>query len=441
LAAGAALAVVAAAPAGAGWSPPQTLSRSHFFALPIGLGQTRGDALASWRWVDRPGVERVSMRPLGRPAPPARTLPAHTVAGPVAYGWNRIIVATAASGPDGARLLVRFGAANGRFGRDVLVARARSIYDVRLVANARGDAALGWLVSDGTPTVRAFASVRRRGAAFGRPILLGSGRIFRVSTAIGPDGAVLAAWSTRGGVVRTRTKSARDAAFAPVDLLRSHPAHLATPQVAFDGGGGAWVAWSAQDHSPSGVFGDAFVQIARRPPGATRFLPAQLLDRAAPSVHPLDVSLAIGADRIAIVAWMLRFVEADSGHAEVRVAQADALGTTRTDTLASFALPEVDGHAISAARRHPSSSMTPAAAVLWTQGAKSEERPAPLFASIREPVAPGALPGWGAPEIVTPSAGVFGLHAGYSGSGDSLVALYPRPLPSGRFVILQSTYR
>ena len=436
----------AVAPAGANWTAAQTLSRPHAFVAPSGLGYARGDGLAVWNWTDDDGGgggERRSTRPIGLPGgrvPVERDLPAGTAAGPVVYGSGRVIIATQTDRDGRATLRVRHGTIDGRFGRSVAVARARSIYGHRLVGNAYGDAALGWLVSDGTGSVRVFVSARRRGGAFGVPILLGRGRIVGMTMSIGLDGGVLVAWNSAGGIIRARVRGGRERAFHRVEELPARPAVVDTLKTAVDDAGGAWIAWSGQSFSGES---EAFVELARRPAGSTRFRPARLLERAKASV-PSAVSLAIGVGRIAVLAWLIGHHETGRpSRTDVRAAQTDAHGATRTDTLASFAAVDSEDMVLAAARYGSAPGLNVGAAVLWTQRPDPGEVPTPLLASVRAPAQlAGPLPGWGAPELVTTAADpMASIALAYPGGGDALVALFAHRRADGRAVLQHSIRR
>ena len=159
--------LAAVTPAGAEWTAAQTLSRPHAFVAPSGLGYARGDGLAVWNWTDETTAASAARRgPSGCPGDgsrPSATCPPAPSPGRSCTDRGRVIIATQTDRDGRATLRVRVGTRDGRFGRSVVVARARSIYGHQLVGNASGDAALGWLVGDGTGNVRVFVSVRRRG--------------------------------------------------------------------------------------------------------------------------------------------------------------------------------------------------------------------------------------------------------------------------------------
>jgi hypothetical protein len=221
--------------------------------------------------------------------------------GLAAYGKRSALLASV---PDtSTRLYVRFGHADGTFGKRRLVRRGSvRIASVSLAVNAKGDAALGWFEDRGVRADRVYVALRRAGHAFGAPLRLATGRIRSVAAAVGAAGDVLVAWDARG-VLRTRFKPHGRASFRSTDTIRSEDAFFADLHPVVTSNGRAVLAWSAQFLSEGGDSGPQFFQEAIRPAGGPRFRRAILLDRVdSPqgTARPLD---AVADGSGVAVAW------------------------------------------------------------------------------------------------------------------------------------------
>jgi hypothetical protein len=326
---------------------------------------------------------------------------------------------------------VHFGTLDGRFGRAQRIARARGLRGAQLDVNARGDAVLVWWVDDGVARDRVYVSLRRRGGRFGAPRPLATGRIRGTSAAIGAGGDVLVAWDALG-VVRTRFKARSDRDFRAMDELRSQDAYSTALQTAVAPGGGAWVAWTAQLLTEGGGSEDAFIEVATRPPAAHRFRPARLLQQAPDWARPGPVSLAVGAQGDAVLAWAMW----DGGPAgqpaftEIRSAGVTGAGTPTVTTLSRFASVELRDGAVAATGGGRD------ATILWTQSTQLLTDDNRLYASTRT-----ASSDWGAPELVFEGLGASG-SAGYPpGATSPLVVFSSRLAEPPLRRVVQATVR
>jgi hypothetical protein len=402
------LALALAAPAEAAtWSPPEDVSTAHqFIDAPALVVARNGRALATWRFGDpertrfsaasrAPGAARFgATRPLTRPSGLDR-LP-ETVEGIAAYGRRRVLLAStrpAGRGPTARlRLEVRFGRADGTFGRRRTMRRpgrsfraASRIADVSLAVNARGDAALAWSEDRGVRTDRVYVALRRAGHGFGKPRRLVTGRVRSVSAAIGPSGDVLVAWASRE-VVRARFKGRGRRSFAAAQTIRSEDAAGAQMDAVVNAGGRAVLVWSAQRATEGGERGPVFFQGAVRPAGAQRFRRAELLERMDTEAG-LGRLMAAGVDPTGnvVVAWS----GSDGTSRRVRVSQADQAG--RFTAPADVSAPGADA-LLSDLEVGP----TGRAIVVWDGGV---EDPASV---VRAAVAPTVVQPFGPPEDVSP---------------------------------------
>lgn len=304
------------------WSTPQDLSPPHTFVdEPRLVTWPSGVALASWSWGDgtgaggRSGVEAAA-RGRGRDAfSPRRPLVrgrrsdrrTESIAGPVAYGRERTLVATsrpldARPGERRVRLIAHFARAGGGRERRRRVRTAAGIGSVALAGNDRGAAAVAWFEDRGVRTDRVYVALRRAGGRFGTPRLLARGRIRGVSVAVGAGGDVLVAWDARG-VLRTRFKPRTRRGFRATDTIRSEEAFFADLHPVVTASGRAVLAWSAQFMSEGGGSRDVYVQAALRPPRAARFRPAQVLERLGGERIERPIDAVVGPlDRV-VVAW------------------------------------------------------------------------------------------------------------------------------------------
>jgi hypothetical protein len=336
-----ALLLLAPAAARAEWTG-QTVSAPHAaIDDPSVIVAGDGGALASWRFQEglgrgsRSGTEGAARAPraagFGRRVAivPAASIerPETSVAGLEPYGADGALLALILPGPGDtpqARIGVRFGHVDGRFGTLHILRRARpyTIMRASLAVNARGDAALAWFEDRGVRTDRVYVALRRAGHGFGAPRRLATGRIRGVAAAIGARGQVLVSWDARG-VLRTRFKARGARGFRATDTIRSQDAYFADMHPVVTPSGRAVLAWSAQFLSEGGTRGPVFFQAATRAAGASRFARARLLETIAARDddglgHPLD-AVADSAGVVAI-AWR--------GAAGVRVARGPAPAQT-----------------------------------------------------------------------------------------------------------------
>ena len=286
----------APAAAHAAWSGQDLGSAHTFVDDPSVIVSGDGGALAAWRFQQglgngsRAGHEGASRAPgaaafgtaVGIVPSTSVNRPLTTVVGLEAYGASRALLALILPGRGGApqaRIGVRFGSIDGRFGRVRTIRRTRPYRIARasLAVNARGDAALAWFEDRGVRTDRVYVALRRAGGAFGTPRRLATGRIRGVAAAIGARGQALVAWDARG-VLRTRFKPRDSRGFRAADTIRSEPAFNADMHPVITPSGRAVLAWSAQFTSEGGTRGPVYFQAAARPAGARRFARARLLE-------------------------------------------------------------------------------------------------------------------------------------------------------------------
>ncbi len=295
------------------WSVPQNVSTAHVFISEPALAITGdGSALAAWRQQDgdreqtRSGERGAARAPGAAAFGAERSLPSGRVGSPVPYASSRAVLAIVRQVGDPTRdplsdLRVAFGNAAGAFGASRRVARLSRVNSPVLAGNARGDLALAWFEERGTSNDRVYVALRRAGGVFGRPILLDTGRIRSVSTAVGPNGDVLVDWDARG-VVQTRFKARSRSAFSGRETIRSKDTYFAALRTAVAANGRAYVAWGAQFRSEGGSTGPVYFEAAVRPAGS-RFRAAELLEQDPDfrSANPLE--LVVAPDGRATVIW------------------------------------------------------------------------------------------------------------------------------------------
>jgi hypothetical protein len=314
-----ALALPGAAQA-ATWSAPQTLSNAHTFIDEPRLAVAgNGRAFATWSFSDRggrTGYSWASRAPGASAFGRARRLTraSETVAGVGAYGRRRVLLASTRPAARGVtqrlRLEVRFGRADGTFGRRTTIRRpgrtareASRIADVSLAVNARGDAALAWFEDRGVRTDRVYVALRRARRAFGSPRRLATGRVRTVIAAVGLSGDVLVAWGARD-TVRARFKPRTRAGFLSAQAIRSQDAAGAQLDAVVNAGGRAVLVWSAQRASEGGERGPVLFQGAVKPAGAQRFRRAELLERMATEAGlGRPILAAVDGTGNVVVAW------------------------------------------------------------------------------------------------------------------------------------------
>jgi hypothetical protein len=312
--------LIAASPAAADppWTAPQDVSGAHEFVDFPSLAFARdGTGLATWTATDGVGTSATGgtfAAPLGSPA--RLISKTSIVSAPVLYGADRAAVVTQRPAGASTRLSIVYGSAEGRFGAPHTLAVRTNIRSVQLAGDAAGDLAVAWFEDRGVTTDRVYVAFRPHGKPFRPPILLQTGRIRSVSVAVSPRADVLVAWDARG-IVRTRYKPARAALFRRTETIQSEPTYYAALRTAVAANGRAYVAWAAQLLTEGGTVGDSFYEAAVQPAGATRFRPAQLLQRVPAPQLKGGLDLAVDAAGRATVAW---------GATQVLAATTDAAG-------------------------------------------------------------------------------------------------------------------
>lgn len=412
---------------------PQSLSRPHDVARPTAIGYTAaGTVVVSWSWVG-PAVDEyrthISMasRPLSHARfGPERPLPASVVAGPQAYGRDRVLVATQTDRVDrrtgasvASTLSVRFGDLRGRFGAPHVVARSfEPIAQARLAVNSRGAALLAWSTSRDYVHGAVVVSMRRPGEAFGRSVRLSDRAVTGLSAAVGASGDMLVAWNQFG--VHARFKRRADRAFGRLERVRSKPG--ASPQAAVMADGSAWLGWYALNVASGGTIGIPYIQVARRPKDARHFDRALLLAHgrgAGGRQLGTSTSFAAGPHGSAAFAWSsFEYGPAEQeGVSIVRVARIDASGGVIVDELARSHATEPGADV----------SLTFAsdggAAVAWTQQTATSHITRQAYLSER--AAGGA---WSAPVLFAANALLSDVVASYAPHGGPLTLLFNAPL-------------
>lgn len=391
------------ASAQAAWTA-QTLSSQHTFVDdPAVIVGGNGGALASWRAQGggRSGFEGATRAPgaagfgarVGIVRATSVRRPLRTLAGLEPYGADgalQALILPGAGDTPQARLGVRFGRTNGRFGKVRTIRRARpySIARASLAVNARGDAALAWFEDRGVRTDRVYVALRRAGHDFGKPRRLATGRIRGVAAAIGERGDALVSWDARG-VLRTRFKGRGARGFRAADTIRSTAAYNADMHPVVTPSGRAVLAWSAQFLSEGGSRGPVRFQAATRAAGARRFGRARLLETIpARGYDGLGRALDAVADTAGVVTIAWR------GAAGVRAsrggAPAQTLSAPGTTAVFSDLAAGPDGRLVA----------------VWDGGVDDDD------SVVRAAIAGGVGQPFGAPEDVS-GAGVRFGHAGF----------------------------
>jgi hypothetical protein len=386
--------LAAAAPAAAAppWSPPADVSSPHEFVDRPSLAFARdGTGLATWTAQD--GVRAAATGGTFAAALGTRERlisRASVVSAPVLYGTARAVVATQRPAGAMTRLSAVFGRADGTFGKPATIAVRANIRSVQLAANAQGDVAIAWFEDRGVTDDRVYVAFRPHGKPFTPPLLEATDRVRSVSIAVSPRGDLLVAWDARG-VIKARYKPARAARFRRPDAIRSEPTYFARLRTAVSGNGRAYVAWAAQLLTEGGDRGDGFYEAAVQPAGATRFRPAQLLERRPASEAVGGLDLATDDAGGATVAWGATTVRA-------AVARGAAFGAPQTVAagLEAVLAGAPDGRALVAWIANPGDAQDGA---------------------IEAAAAPANGP-FGAPETVTPGPQARLPAAAYDGAHD-----------------------
>jgi hypothetical protein len=358
------------------WSDPVAVSTPHLTIWNPTLGFAgTGPGLATWRVSDQPGDERTYGAQLG--APERLISPSSVVSPPVLYGATPAVVTTQRPAADGkTRLSVVFGRADGTFGAPQRIAVRAGIRSVQIAANANGDIAIAWFEDRGVMNDRVYIAFRPRGKPFTPPILQATDRVRSVSVAVSPRADLLLAYDARG-IVKTRFKPASASLFRRVETIASEPAFSARLRTAVTANGRAYVAWAAQLVTEGGESGEGFYQAAVKPAGAGRFRAAQLLERRPANEYVGGLDLVVDDTHRATVAWGATTVRAASTDARATFGAAQEIAPGTEAALATAP----DGRRM----------------VAWTSG--------PDGGALSAAVAPASGP-FGAPETVTPSAGV-----------------------------------
>jgi hypothetical protein len=207
-------AVLAATPAAAHgaapWSEPLTVpgtERVNPYSIGLSLGNADRGALSFTSSAVPPRgqcTQNGAVAGVGRGAPGTpRTLEPYDLAAPAAaYANTRSIVLqhrtlNCANGT--ARLAVSFASLPGSLGERRILDSSVSLDDAAVAVNPRGEAAVAWVEDHGYSGRRAnpdrlYLSLRRPGAAFGKPsVIVGSGKMTSVSVAYGSGGDLLVA--------------------------------------------------------------------------------------------------------------------------------------------------------------------------------------------------------------------------------------------------------
>jgi hypothetical protein len=210
-------AVLAAAPAAAHaaapWSEPLTVpgsERVNPYSIGLSLGNADRGALSMTSGIPAPTGQCTQIGAVlgvgrGAPGTPRSLAPYDLAAPAAAYGNTRSIVLqrrTLNCDNGTARLAVSFASLPGGIGQRRILDSSVKLDDAAVAAvNPRGEAAIAWTEDRGYSGRRAnpdrlYLSLRRPGAAFGRPsVIVGSGKMTDVSVAYGSGGDLLVAFT------------------------------------------------------------------------------------------------------------------------------------------------------------------------------------------------------------------------------------------------------
>ncbi len=258
-------------PAG-GWSAPVDLSDPEWSAEApqVAVGPT-GEAVAVWSRYD--GTHDRIQAATGSPGG-AWSAPADLSA--VGRNATEPQVAVDAGGGavalwarhDGSAFIAQSATrpAGGVWGdAEDLSATGHSAEGPRLAVDPGGDTVAVWSRSDGTDE-RVQSAARQSGGAWSAPVELSPAGTNGADpeVALAPDGEAVAVWSRSGLGPNSIIQAATGRIGAPwspaVDVSANGEA-VESPQVAIDGAGEAFAAWSSSDGAPS------LIQSATRPPG------------------------------------------------------------------------------------------------------------------------------------------------------------------------------
>jgi hypothetical protein len=397
---------LAAAPAHAAWSAPQTVSSGANEAALGTLDVSPQDrALVTWmpmRWENRHFVDagqRAATRAPGAAAFDAERRVAAFLAGPVLFGTTRAVGLGGTVGSwnrCGPRvdLQVRYGRSDGTFPAPApTIAAFRATggnWGPAVDANAAGQVAVAWVqsTSDCKRAIVRFAHRRGGGTGAFTPAetLRGRGSNERPSVAVGQGGDMLVAWARRTGegltTIEARYRAAGGGWGAVQRLGQGTVAGRILAGVTQNGR--AYVIWQRSSISEStGLTASLFAAV--QPAGVRTFRAATRLDGfRVPTVYlSLQPALAVAGNR-ALVGWTGR----DGGHWRVWAADSGSSGAFGARQW----LSDADRDALMG-----DVALLPGgtAAAAWSHG-DDEMLPADVMASVR--LSAGAF---GAPEQVT----------------------------------------
>jgi hypothetical protein len=276
----------------ANWLAPVTVSAPHDQIDDLQLTSGAPGDLVSWNYWDlirgkgtftTPG-SGYALAPAGGAFGAERRLaPSNANAAMVDLGAGRLArLMLMPSGANTSRPMVVLGGVAGDFGSPMSIPGA-SVFVGRasLAGNARGELLLAWIAADrngGQRTV--WASVRAPGGHFGRPRLISGGEDpEQVSAAAGPQGDLVIAFPSKRGrmLARVRRHGRRWGALENLGAGARGSENDVTPFVGADGR--VVLAWYDTQLCEGGCESPGFTRVAVKPPGASRFRPARLLER------------------------------------------------------------------------------------------------------------------------------------------------------------------
>ena len=421
------------------WSAPVVVSSPRPVLGGLQLFTGAGSELAIWRYaymsksgvVVKPGLSMAVAKP-GQPFGAERPLPhARRVSGLVDLGGGRfaeLLITPAARYASFGSASVALGRTDGRFQAPLHVPGSVSIDRTSLAGDARGDLVLAWISEERAAPRKAWASIRPAGGSFGPPQLLSShAEPEQVSAAVGAHGDMVVAFSSklrRGrrlrGLIQARVR--RDhGAWDPLQDVG--PGAIGnendiTPFVTDSGE--TLVAWYHEQRSEGGELAPGYTQVAVQPPAASRFRPAQLLERdaiglaGAPSgISPAPVLVArrVGLPLIVFVAPAPSFV------------LGSPFAPTIVEVTTAHGLAYAPPHAISPSDQQASAVAAAAGPgsviVTWIRNEPRSYYGGTVFAAVGDPLTGS----FAAPEQISPPERAYGTAPTYnpgsqaSGSG------------------------
>lgn len=310
------------------WSTPVTVSSPHDMITTLTLASQVDGDMVGWHYYDLRPPKRQIFGPAGAAyayAPPNGPYgPEHPL--PASYATGRLVsiedagVAQLILRPTGintARASVAIGDVKGHFTTPLRVGGTVWVGHASLAGNGRGELLLAWISSPRAGHRQVWASVRKPGHGFGRPVLLSANANgMGVTAGVGPPShrllpgrtaadMAVAFDSKRGRMLVAVKRNDRRSWSGAQDVgpaARGTENVVATPYIARNGR--IVVAWYHRQLSEGGPLGPSYVQVAVRPPNRTRFLPAQAFARSANGGSEGAVAIAAGGGHQPLLAFL-----------------------------------------------------------------------------------------------------------------------------------------